>query len=231
MTHFLDWRAARVEWEAIDAQHDARDMDARYRRGLDPAWYFGPMEQYADATGGRLPDRHGRHAMNIDDRYLIVRAASIYVAVMLLALAWVRQAPARPRHRGRDARLHSGTCRRCWLFTCWPIAPAGGDSMPRRIAAGHAGGSVARLGVPVGRDSRPGLSSWPLAGVVALALAVDLVLMPAASPVVQLGPPGSSASSSDLLSACCRLNCSHVGPRATSTSPGAQRCRCRLQRA
>jgi len=47
MTHFLSWRSARVEWEAIDTNTTRVTWTLRYRRGLDPAWYFGPMEQYA----------------------------------------------------------------------------------------------------------------------------------------------------------------------------------------
>jgi hypothetical protein len=47
MTHFLLWRSARVEWQAIDATTTRVTWTLRYRRGLDPAWYFGPMEQYA----------------------------------------------------------------------------------------------------------------------------------------------------------------------------------------
>lgn len=47
MTHFLLWRSARVEWHAIDADTTRVTWTLRYRRSLDPAWYFGPMEQYA----------------------------------------------------------------------------------------------------------------------------------------------------------------------------------------
>jgi hypothetical protein len=47
MTHFLSWRSARVEWEAIDAQTTRVTWTLQYRRDLDPAWYFGPMEHYA----------------------------------------------------------------------------------------------------------------------------------------------------------------------------------------
>jgi hypothetical protein len=47
MTHFLNWEASRVEWQAVD-QHTTRvTWTLRYRRGLDPAWYFGPMQRYA----------------------------------------------------------------------------------------------------------------------------------------------------------------------------------------
>jgi hypothetical protein len=47
MTHFLDWREATVQWEAIDAHTTKVTWTLNYRRGLDPAWYFGPMERYA----------------------------------------------------------------------------------------------------------------------------------------------------------------------------------------
>lgn len=47
MTHFLSWQSARVEWEAIDADTTRVTWTLRYRRGLDPAWYFGPMEHFA----------------------------------------------------------------------------------------------------------------------------------------------------------------------------------------
>jgi len=47
MTHFLLWREARVEWEAVDTQRTRVTWTLRYRRGLDPAWYFGPWERYA----------------------------------------------------------------------------------------------------------------------------------------------------------------------------------------
>jgi hypothetical protein len=47
MTHFLNWREAVVRWTPIDAQSTRVTWSLRYRRGLDPAWYFGPMERYA----------------------------------------------------------------------------------------------------------------------------------------------------------------------------------------
>jgi len=47
MTHFLDWREAVVEWTPIDARRTKVTWTLRYRRGLDPSWYFGPMERYA----------------------------------------------------------------------------------------------------------------------------------------------------------------------------------------
>jgi hypothetical protein len=47
MTHFLDWRESIVRWESIDAQTTKVTWTVNYRRGLDPSWYFGPMERYA----------------------------------------------------------------------------------------------------------------------------------------------------------------------------------------
>lgn len=47
MTHFLTWRESVVQWQAVDASTTRVTWTLRYRRGLDPAWYFGPMERYA----------------------------------------------------------------------------------------------------------------------------------------------------------------------------------------
>jgi hypothetical protein len=47
MTHFLNWQTSRVEWTPIDARTTRVTWTLQYRRGLDPAWYFGPMERYA----------------------------------------------------------------------------------------------------------------------------------------------------------------------------------------
>jgi hypothetical protein len=46
-THFLAFRESIVRWEPIDAQTTRVTWTLRYDRGLDPAWYFGPMERYA----------------------------------------------------------------------------------------------------------------------------------------------------------------------------------------
>ena len=47
MTHYLDWREAVVQWSPIDAHTTRVTWSLRFRRGLDPAWYFGPWERYA----------------------------------------------------------------------------------------------------------------------------------------------------------------------------------------
>ena len=47
MTHFLTWREIVVTWKPLSDQTSRVTWTLRYRRGLDPAWYFGPMERYA----------------------------------------------------------------------------------------------------------------------------------------------------------------------------------------
>lgn len=52
IAHWLTWRSAEVEWrETADAQTRVR-WTLRYRRSLDPAWYFGPWERYAVRLSG-----------------------------------------------------------------------------------------------------------------------------------------------------------------------------------
>ena len=47
VTHFLMWREVIVQWEPVDADTTRVTWTLRYRRDLDPSWYFGPMERYA----------------------------------------------------------------------------------------------------------------------------------------------------------------------------------------
>jgi len=57
MIHFLTFRESIVGWEPIDAQTTRVTWTIRYDRGLDPAWYFGPMQRYAvGLTAGYLID-------------------------------------------------------------------------------------------------------------------------------------------------------------------------------
>jgi hypothetical protein len=46
IAHWLAWQKARVEWTAIDAGHTRVRSTVHYRRDLDPAWYFGPLQHY-----------------------------------------------------------------------------------------------------------------------------------------------------------------------------------------
>jgi hypothetical protein len=47
MTHFMRWREITAEWSLIDAETSQVTWTIQYERGLDPAWYFGPIEHYA----------------------------------------------------------------------------------------------------------------------------------------------------------------------------------------
>jgi hypothetical protein len=47
MTHFLMWREAAIRWEPAEDGATKVTCTLRYDRGLDPAWYFGPLERYA----------------------------------------------------------------------------------------------------------------------------------------------------------------------------------------
>jgi hypothetical protein len=47
MTHFLNWGDVTVEWEPAGDGTTRVTWTLEYRRGLDPAWYFGPWERYA----------------------------------------------------------------------------------------------------------------------------------------------------------------------------------------
>jgi endonuclease YncB( thermonuclease family) len=46
MRHFLTWRSSEVRWRAIDERTTEVTWTIRFRRDLDPAWYFGPMERF-----------------------------------------------------------------------------------------------------------------------------------------------------------------------------------------
>jgi hypothetical protein len=57
ITHWLAWQQAAVNWRQVDETHTVVVWALRYRRGLDPAWYFGPIERYAvTLTAGYLVD-------------------------------------------------------------------------------------------------------------------------------------------------------------------------------
>jgi hypothetical protein len=40
---WLDWQSARITWHAVDGGTEVR-LDLTFTRGLDPSWYFGPVE-------------------------------------------------------------------------------------------------------------------------------------------------------------------------------------------
>jgi hypothetical protein len=47
IAHWLTWRSAEFEWQPIDATHTSVRCTMKFRRDLDPAWYFRPWERYA----------------------------------------------------------------------------------------------------------------------------------------------------------------------------------------
>jgi hypothetical protein len=47
MTHFLNWGDVTVQWEPAGSGKTRVTWTLEYRRGLDPAWYFGPWQRYA----------------------------------------------------------------------------------------------------------------------------------------------------------------------------------------
>ncbi|HEX6747728.1 MAG TPA: hypothetical protein VF092_10595 [Longimicrobium sp.] len=56
VTHWLAWRSAEVRWRGVAGGTEVR-WTLRYRRRLDPAWYFGPLERYGvGVAAGYLVD-------------------------------------------------------------------------------------------------------------------------------------------------------------------------------
>lgn len=45
--HWLAWRGAEVRWREVAPGQTEVRWTLRYRRRLDPAWYFGPLERHA----------------------------------------------------------------------------------------------------------------------------------------------------------------------------------------
>ena len=125
------------------------------------------------------------------DPYLVVRAGSLYVAVLLTAAAWMWRRPGRRAFSGAVLAwfwnlpavlaLHLAADRLGW----WNMKADGGVllGMPVDVYLSWAWlwGAVPALAFP----------SLPIVLVAAIALAFDLALMPAAAPAVSC-------------SSCCR---------------------------
>ncbi|MDG4791527.1 hypothetical protein O7626_37495 [Micromonospora sp. WMMD1102] len=41
---WLTWQRADLHWQAVDAGHSEIRLTVGYQRGLDPSWYFGPLQ-------------------------------------------------------------------------------------------------------------------------------------------------------------------------------------------
>jgi protein-S-isoprenylcysteine O-methyltransferase Ste14 len=123
-----------------------------------------------------------------DDRYLLVRAASLYVVVVLTVLAWAWRRPNSRVVSGAVLAafwnlpvvllLHVGAARLGW----WQFDAQGGllFGMPVELYLSWAWlwSVVPALAFPTA----------PVGVIVVAVLAFDLVVMPAASPVLRLGP-------------------------------------------
>src|SRR5262245_28764644 len=123
-----------------------------------------------------------------DDRYLLIRAASVYISVVLTVMVWLWR---RPTTRERAGAM---------LASAWNLPVV----LALQLAARQFGwwefdarGGLF-LGIPVelylswvwlwGALPAIAFRGLPLIAVLGAALAADLVLMPAATPVVRLGP-------------------------------------------
>ncbi|RQX02753.1 hypothetical protein [Micromonospora inaquosa] len=54
---WFTWRHAQLSWRAIDPGHTEVRVRVDYTRGLDPSWYFGPVQQVLLGAGvGHLLD-------------------------------------------------------------------------------------------------------------------------------------------------------------------------------
>jgi len=47
IARWLQWQEAEVRWTGLDVDHTLVRWTLRYRRRLDPAWYFAPLERIA----------------------------------------------------------------------------------------------------------------------------------------------------------------------------------------
>ncbi|MFY1689562.1 hypothetical protein [Plantactinospora sp. WMMB782] len=57
---WLTWQRAELRWRAVDAGHSEIRLTVGYQRGLDPSWYFGPLQDALLHEGtGHLLDMLG----------------------------------------------------------------------------------------------------------------------------------------------------------------------------
>ncbi|MGW4463695.1 hypothetical protein [Micromonospora sp. NPDC004704] len=49
---WITWQDAELRWRVVDAQHTEIRLTVGYRRGLDPSWYFGPLQDALMHSGG-----------------------------------------------------------------------------------------------------------------------------------------------------------------------------------
>ena len=49
---WFEWHVATMRWSAIDDTHTRVQLNIEYERGLDPSWYFGPVNDMLLHEGG-----------------------------------------------------------------------------------------------------------------------------------------------------------------------------------
>jgi protein-S-isoprenylcysteine O-methyltransferase Ste14 len=137
-------------------------------------------------SGGAVFDRRGRNAVT-DNPYLVVRAAAVYLAALAIIITVIVRRPNRPNLVGAMMAfawnlaalllVHLVAMRAGW----WTFDASGGELLGFPVdlwlAWAVLWGPVPALALP----------RAPVAAIVALALLVDLIAMPAAAPVVRLG--------------------------------------------
>ena len=123
ITHWLSWRDIDVEWREVAPGRTEVSWTLRYRRRLDPAWYFAPLERYATGlAAGYLIDtaRHAPAACGRCDamsRELAIRAFGLYAPMALAAAVWVMRTHVR--------RVEAGSGRKdaiaAMMATIWAL--------------------------------------------------------------------------------------------------------------
>ena len=84
VTHWLAWRSSEVRWQSLSPRTTRVEWTLRYRRRLDPAWYFAPLERYG---------------VGVATGYLIESLATPGEPASKAPFAGVAQSTA-PRHEG-----------------------------------------------------------------------------------------------------------------------------------
>src|SRR5207237_9436479 len=98
---WLTWRSSEVRWNAVDADHTKVSWTLNFRRDLDPAWYFRPWERYAVHLAAEyLIENNATPEREIVDQIILIRAASLYVPVMVVAVACLHRPPQRRQVAG-----------------------------------------------------------------------------------------------------------------------------------
>ncbi len=52
IAHWMSWQTNRIEWKKASNGHWIIKSTIRFRRELDPYWYFAPLQRYAVGLAG-----------------------------------------------------------------------------------------------------------------------------------------------------------------------------------